>query len=131
MNELLDNKCIVNEILYSKILKEVCKIFGKVILILVNTSQQSAVIPDAWKVSTGVPIPKVTNTIKYKIYRNQLYTNAGTHRKVLELIVYIQILEYVDKTEIILEYHSCFKEKHCWETALQLYIMKSMWLVYF
>ncbi|XP_072383868.1 uncharacterized protein [Diabrotica undecimpunctata] len=122
MVKSLDNRSNNNEILNSKILKEVFVTCGHVILNFINTSLRSSKIPDLLKISTVVPIPKVNNTIKADEFRpiNILLPI----KKLLELVVYDQVMDHIDKNEILMNTQSGFRIKYSCETALQLSLFK-------
>lgn len=91
MNELRD-------ILISKMLKAVFKTTSHVILNLVNTAIQNAIIWAALKVIKFVPIPKVNNTVEDVEFTA---INTLVIEKDLELVRYNKILENTGKNEII------------------------------
>ncbi|KAJ8973423.1 hypothetical protein NQ317_016706 [Molorchus minor] len=116
----LDNKGSVIPILSSTLLKSSFEVIGHVWLHFVNTSLETGNFPKDLKVSTVTPIEKVNNTIKSWEFRP---INSLPHpEKLLEMVVYQQLLEYFNENNIIFENQSGFREKHSCESALQVTI---------
>jgi hypothetical protein len=85
---------------------------------LLNDSLATGTIPEAWKISTIVPVPKIAKTVQYDKYRpvNML----PIPEKVLETIVKNQMLKFIKNNDILVEQQSGFRENHSCETALNL-----------
>lgn len=90
------------------------------LLNIVNSSLELCKMPNEMKISTIVPIPKVPNTNQAINLRPVNMINATA--KVLERIVYEQIVNYLENNKILCEYQSGFRSKHSCETALQCII---------
>ena len=118
----LDNKCSVHEILNAKVLKQVFESIGHVILNLINTSLETAKIPDLLKISTVVPIPKIINTNNSSEFRP--INTLPPLEKILEIAVYNQLLEHIDKNGILMANQSGFRQKHSCESSLQFALCK-------
>ena len=118
----MDNKCSVHEILNAKVLKQVFESIGHVILNLINTSLETAKIPDLLKISTVVPIPKILNTNNSSEFRP--INTLPPLEKILEIAVYNQLLEHIDKNGILMANQSGFRQKHSCESSLQFALCK-------
>ena len=102
------------------IIKNLFHILGYPFLNVINLSLEKGVMPECYKTSIVVPIPKVPNTNLAEQLRpvNML----PFCEKILELVVYNQIIDYVNSNNILCTYQSGFRGKHSCETALQLVI---------
>lgn len=118
----LDNKFNVNDCTNSRILKRIFQTIGHVILNFINTSLSGACVPNFIKISTIFPIPKVANTIECSEFRP--INTLPVVEKILEMVVYRQLLQHVEKYEILLPYQSGFRQNHSCESALQLTLSK-------
>lgn len=112
----LDNKN-KSEVLNSKFLKETFEVFGHVILNLVNTSLDKGIFPDQLKITSVIPIPKISNTIEASEFRP--INTLPTLEKVLELAVYEQLVTYFDNNKLFLGQQSGFRKNHSCESAIQ------------
>lgn len=118
----LDGKCSVNEVMNGKFLKETFGVIGHILLHLINTSLQTGTFPNNLKTSIITPIQKVSNTNKAWEFRP--INTLPCIEKVLELVVYQQLTDYLNENNMLMMYQSGFREKHSCETALQLTITK-------
>lgn len=89
-------------------------------------SLEKGLVPKQFKISTIVPVPKVPNTNKLDQLRpiNML----PFCEKVLEIVVYNQLIKFITSNNILYNYQSGFRNSHSCETALQLVVsdMKSI-----
>lgn len=83
---------------------------------LLNYSLQNGVFPDQWKRANILPIPKLKIPMVCKDYRP--VSILCVLAKVLEKIVHKQVVEYVDKYNILSIYQSGFRKGHSTITAL-------------
>jgi hypothetical protein len=106
------------------ILKNAWKYVGPPLLDVINTSLESGLVPEEWKVSTVVPVPKVSGTNRACELRpiNML----PIVEKVLEGVVMDQLKDYIKKNGYLAAEQSGFREGHSTETAVQLVV--SNWL---
>lgn len=109
-----------NDVINLKIIKELFHVIGYPFLNLINTSLERGVVPDKFKTSIIVSVPKVPNSNLAEDMRpiNML----PVCEKVLELVVYDQMLTYIKNNNILYEHQSGFRDKHSCETALQCVI---------
>ena len=100
--------------------KDFFDVLADPLLNIINTSLQVGVVPDALKISTIVIIRKVAKTIKAEEFRpiNML----AAIEKILEKVVYVQILQFVIENNLICKFQSGFREGHSCESALQYVI---------
>lgn len=77
-------------------------------------------LSDKFKLSTTIPIRKVSRTNKCEEFRpiNML----PTIKNIIEKMVYKQLLGHVEKKNILITEQSGFRSKHSCETALQYVI---------
>lgn len=118
----LGGKCSVSNILNEKMLSEIFETIGHIILNLVNTSLDSGMIPSDLKTSTVIPIQKIPNTTKAEEFRP--INTLPPLEKVLELVVYEQLMQHVENNSILMNNQSGFRKKYSCESALQLTISK-------
>lgn len=112
----LPNKSGTEEGITIEVMKFVVEASGHKTANIVNKSLEQGIFPDEWKVSVVVPIPKIGGTIKIEEFRP---INKPMYEKVLEILVHRQIVEYIDKNELINERQSGFRVKYSCETAFQ------------
>lgn len=100
------------------VIKNLFHILGYPLLNLINLSLEKGVMPECYKNSIVVPIPKIPNTNLAEQLRpvNML----PFCEKILELAVYNQVINYINSNNILCTYQSGFRGKHSCETALQL-----------
>lgn len=122
----LDNRCN-SSALNNRVLKSIFEVIGHILLDLVNTSLETGQFPKELKVSTIVPIPKVPNSNEAGNFRP--INTLPCVEKLLELAVYHQITEYVDRNNLLMVRQSGFRSQHSCETALQLTISEWKLLV--
>lgn len=87
------------------------------LLNIVNTSLETNIVPANLKISVVTPIPKVSNAGKAAELRpiNML----STVEKVLERVVYGQLIQFLEGNNLLSSVQSGFRERHSCETALQ------------
>lgn len=112
----LSNKSSPDE-LDMNILKNTFHSIQNPLLHLINSSLETGVVPSQFKISTVIPVPKVTNSRKVSNLRpiNMLIAVD----KILEKCVYLQLLEFIEKNDIFSERQSGFRKNHSCETAIQ------------
>lgn len=103
-----------------EVVRNLFHVIGYPLLNLINLSLSTGRVPQSFKISLIVPIPKVINTNLAEQLRpvNML----PFCEKVLELAVYNQITSFINDNNIICSYQSGFREFHSCESALQLII---------
>lgn len=117
----MPNKGSPDEI-HMALLKENFDVIASVLINLVNTSLEFGVIPNRLKLSTIVPIRKVSNTKKVEEFRPVNMLPAV--EKILETVVYIQLLKFIEENKILSKYQSGFREGYSCETAFQFLLNK-------
>lgn len=98
------------------VLGDVIDKMGVPIAKLINDSLSSGVFPSILKQSTVVPIRKVPGTVKLREYRpiNML----PCFEKLLERVVFQQLMDFVERNGIISNIQSGFRRQHSCETAI-------------
>jgi hypothetical protein len=91
------------------------------LLSLFNFSLQNSVVPDSWKESLVIPLPKCTNPVELSDFRPNSKINIEC--KLIEKSLLQQMTYYVEKNKnnLIDKFQSGFKRAHGTATAL-LYI---------
>ena len=94
---------------------------------IINMSIREGMFPQKWKQSVITPIPKKQNSLDPSDFRP--INSLPFLEKVFESIVHSQLLEYINKNDILTSNQSGFREKHSCETSLQLTISRwKKWL---
>lgn len=85
---------------------------------IINKSLKFGSFPKLWKTSTIIPIPKIQKVRKCEDFRpiNMLLTME----KVLETVVKIQLMEYIEEQHILVDVQSGYRKTFSCETALNL-----------
>lgn len=87
------------------------------IINFINLSIEKSKIPSNLKISTIVPIRKVPGSNKCEDFRPVNMLPAL--EKILEKVIYNQLIKYVKKNNILMEVQSGFREGYSCETAIQ------------
>ena len=87
---------------------------------LINLSLEKGIVPDRFKTSIIIPVPKIPNTnLPHEMCTINMLPFCKKH---LELVIYSQILEYVKCNNLVCTYQSRFRDNHSCETTLQCII---------
>ncbi|XP_067622537.1 probable RNA-directed DNA polymerase from transposon BS isoform X1 [Eurosta solidaginis] len=86
----------------------------------IHLCQTGEASKDCWKTSVIVPVEKVKGTIKPEEIRP--INTLPSDEKIIETVVKNQLLDYLNKNEVIIKEQSGFRSKHSCETALNLVI---------
>ncbi|KAK9876686.1 hypothetical protein WA026_014065 [Henosepilachna vigintioctopunctata] len=89
----------------------------KLLMHLINCSLESAIVPKKMKVSTIIPIRKIKNSKNAEDFRPVNMLPA--HAKILERIVYDQLVKHISINNILSKYQSGFRKNYSCETAFQ------------
>lgn len=103
-----------------QVLLDSMEVVGVPLVNIINESLESGVFPDCFKNSVITPIQKVSRTKLCTEFRpiNEL----ETPEKLMEMIVKEQLMNFVNKNNILIKEQSGFREKHSCESALNLVI---------
>ena len=115
----MENKGSPDEI-NVKFIKEYFEEIGDNVLYIINESLSKGEVPDELKVSTVVPVRKVPRSVNIEDFRpiNML----PALEKILERVVYNQLLEFVQRNKVLSDYQSGFRRNFSCETAFQVVI---------
>lgn len=102
------------------VLRDAVDIIAFFYMEIINESLKTGYFPNIWKLATVVPIPKIAGTVKAEEFRP--INTLPVDEKILETVVKVQLMSYVEKNNILNEAQSGFREKHSCETALNLAI---------
>ena len=115
----LKNKSSPDEI-HIQTLKNIYNSIECPLLNLINSSLEQGVFPQRLKLSTIIPVQKKDNLLEASNFRpiNVLFSIE----KVLEKIVYQQLLNFINREKILSVKQSGFRKGHSCETAIQCVI---------
>lgn len=99
------------------LIKNIYESISEPLLNLINSSLKKGKIPDDIKISTIIPVPKVSKVKKASELRpvNML----SCIEKILERAVYEQVINFIEENKLLTSVQSGFRSKHSCETALQ------------
>lgn len=83
---------------------------------IVNESLHTGVFPELWKIATVRPIPKVTHPVSFKDLRP--ISILPFMSKIIEKVVCIQLIEYLEGSQILPVRQSGFRKGHSTASAL-------------
>lgn len=89
---------------------------------IINMSIRDSKFPQAWKQSVIIPISKKRNALEPDGFRP--VNSLPFLEKVFESVMHKQLLDYVDRNNILTPNQSGFRKGHSCETALQLIITR-------
>ncbi|XP_067625177.1 uncharacterized protein [Eurosta solidaginis] len=104
----LQNKYGGRKLLTEGVIKDSMLYLGYYYTSIVNESFNSGVFPACWKTSTIIPVEKVKGTVKPEEIRP--INTLPSDEKIIEKIVKEQLLEYVNKYEIIISEQSGYTD---------------------
>lgn len=112
----LSKKSNKSEYFNSMVLFDSTEYIGFHLKQLINQSLREGKLPENWKISTVIPIPKVKNIKKSNEFRpiNTMPPDA----KMIENIVKKQLTEYVESNNVLNKFQSAFRKGHSCETTL-------------
>lgn len=93
-----------------------------IILYMIKNSLKLGHVPSEWKISKITPIQKVIGS--NKIEDRRPINTLPVYEQVLEEVVKIQLIKFIDDNRIINPEQSGFRKGHSCETALQHSIMR-------
>lgn len=118
----LENKGSTIHELNSQVVKNSFDVIGHVWCHFVNTSLETGVFPEELKTSIVTPVEKITNTNKSSEFRP--INSLPFVEKLLESVVYQQLLEHIESNNLLFSNQSGFRSKHSCESAIQLTVTK-------
>nr|CAI5848081.1 unnamed protein product [Callosobruchus analis] len=112
----------VENVLNSQFLKKTFNTTGYAVLNFINSSLRTGSFPKELKTTTIIPVAKNQNKSDVSTYRP--INTLPCIEKLLEKIVYNQIVSYFNEHNLFLGNQSGFRKGHSCETAIQLTISK-------
>ena len=100
----------------SKILKLGAKQLIPSITHILNLSITTKTFPEAWKTAKVIPLHKKDDLMDPKNYRP--VSLLSTMSKLLERVIYLQLVSYLEKEKILNSSHHGFRKSHNTTTAL-------------
>jgi hypothetical protein len=101
-----------------KVIEDAMEVIGGTLVDIINESLRTGQVPETWKTSVVIPIPKVPNTKKCEEFRPiNMLSNL---EKILEIVVKEQLVQYLDENNLLIAQQSGFRASHSCETALNL-----------
>lgn len=119
VNEL-GKKVNKSELLNSNVWRDAFEYCGHFLTNIINHSLKSGVYPDEWKKSTVIPIPKIKNTNIANNFRP--INTLPNDEKVIEKVVKNQLVDYIEKNDLISQNQSAFRKNHSCETTINYLI---------
>lgn len=92
------------------------EITGSRLLQVINCAIETGCYPE-WKSNMIIPVPKITNPTEPQHYRP--INILPYYEKIVEKVMYNQMIKYVNDNNLLYEKQSGFRSKHSCETALQ------------
>lgn len=117
---LMENKESNTDGITVRILKMSFEVIGDKILDMINQSLESGIFPKKWKLTTVIPIEKISGTNKCEEFRP--INMVPPYEKLLELCVNEQLVDYIETNNILSVYQAGFRRQHSCESALQTVI---------
>lgn len=93
---------------------------GYFLMRIINESIQTGYFPQAWKLSTVTPIPKVIITRNANEFR--AINTMPVDEKIAELIIKEQLVKFVENNSKLASHQSAFRAKHSCETTINYII---------
>lgn len=93
------NKANKGDLITAQVLKDSMDVVGFFFVDIINQSLNTGYVPNAWKLSIIVPIPKVKNTKEHSEYRP--VNVLPIHEKLIERVVHKQMLHYIEENNIL------------------------------
>lgn len=84
---------------------------------IINTSLETGNVPDLLKTSTVISTKKVQRTKLIEEYRP--INTLPAFGKILEKMVYNQLIDFLENEKILCDFYSRFRHKHSCEHAVQ------------
>ena len=116
VNDMKNKKSSVDGI-NMKILKMSIEAIGDRFLEVINSSLESGKFPEAWKISTIIPIEKKANTINGEEHRP--LNMVPSYEKLLETVVNEQLIDYCESHKLLSKHQAGFRRNNSCECALQ------------
>jgi hypothetical protein len=95
----------------TQVVKDSFAVIGEVLTSIVNESIETGKVPKVFKISTVLPIQKVIRTIRP-------INMLPVYEKICEIAIKNQLIEYIEKNNILIKQQSGFRKFHSSETAL-------------
>lgn len=99
-------------------MKDSFDVIGYFFVNIINESFSSCHVPQFWKQSTVTPVPKIKHAIKCSDFRP--INVLPIHEKLIESTVHTQLMDYINKNNILIDEQAGFREHHSCETSLNL-----------
>jgi len=103
--------------LFLEIIKNNFDLVKNSLITLINKSLIEGFFPEKWKVSTIVPIPKISGTNKATNFRP--INTLPVYEKILETVVKNNIVKYLEGYDLLIDEQAAYREKYSCEIALQ------------
>jgi Reverse transcriptase (RNA-dependent DNA polymerase) len=117
----LQSKAVPDNVNLNLVLRSLDSIQDK-LLNIINSAIVEGTYPSCWKISKIVPIPKVKNPKQPQEYRP--INILPLFEKIFEIVLHVQLSEYVEKNNILCNVQSGFRKSHSCETSVQSVLSK-------
>jgi exonuclease III len=117
----LESKAVPDNVTLNLVLRSLESIQDK-LLDIINSAIDEGTYPSVWKISKVVPIPKI-KTPKFPQELRPINI-LPLFEKIFEIVLNIQMTEYVEKNKILCNVQSGFRKSHSCETSVQSVLSK-------
>lgn len=118
--KILTKKINKSDLCNSMVWNDSMEYIGHFMSQIINQSLETGIIPEIWKTSHVIPIPKINNTQNASEFRP--INTLPNDEKILEIIVKKQLIYYIEKNNLLSNYQSAFRNNFSCETALNYVI---------
>lgn len=102
----------------ANILSDSMMIVGDIVTTIINNCIENGIFPEILKKSTIIPIEKISGTKRIEEFRP--INTLPCFERLIERIVYDQLIKFVEKSDISYEKQSGFRNAHSCESAINL-----------
>ena len=116
LSNLNIHKATGPDLIPTRVLKEAANELAPVLAFIFNLSYQSAVLPTDWLSANIAPVFKKGTRSDPANYRPISLTSISC--KIMQHVVYSQIMSYLDRNKILVHYQHGFRSGHSCESQL-------------
>jgi len=117
----LESKAVPDNVTLNLVLRSLESTQDK-LLDIINSAIEEGTFPSCWKISKVVPIPKTKHPKFAQEYRP--INILPLYEKIFEIVLHMQMTEYVERNNILCNVQSGFRKSHSCETSVQSVLSK-------